>query len=494
MTQFATDLYQSSTTINFFSTVHDHAATLLMVSFVGILAGYLVSGMDDVFIDFVAWFKRLRPRKLSGSDLDKMDHHPEKMLAIIVPAWDEGEIISRMILGNLGRIEYQNVHFFVGCYPNDPETVIAVRALEDTHAQVHAVVNFKDGPTSKGQILNWVIDSILDWERQSGLEFDAFLMHDSEDLIHPKSLKLINVSLDQSDFIQIPVFSLARSPWAIVAGIYIDEFAESHTKDMLVRSYLGGGVPSAGVGTCMSRDFVLGHKLQNEGRLFNDGCLTEDYELGMLAGIQGARQEFLATYFVDPLTGRSEFIATREYFPKAFKRSVRQKCRWTLGIALQSWRSIRWRGTCAQRYFLFRDRKGLITNPLMVIGYLWIGLLFFWIHFAPDVVTNLQGSRLAFVAGLTGVFAVNRMLQRMICVARVYGLGLSLLVPLRIPVGNIINCLAVLNAVAKDSHARFTRKSLVWAKTTHELPENFGLSPPVAVVPKAMPNLAQGGS
>jgi adsorption protein B len=494
MTQFATDFYRSSSTLEFFAAVHEHATSLLALSFVGLLAGYVISGLDDLFIDMVAWIKRIRPKRLSSRDLNDMDKRPQKMLAIIIPAWDEGEIISRMILGNLARIDYQQVHFFVGCYPNDLETVDEVRKLEIRYPKVHAVVNFMDGPSSKGQILNWVIDSVLDWERHHHVQFDAFLMHDSEDLIHPRALKLINSHLDTADFVQIPVFSLERSPWSLVAGVYVDEFAESHTKDMLVRNFLGGPIPSAGVGTCMSRAFVLAQKLRNGGHLFNSQCLTEDYELGVVAGLSGVRQAFVAALYNDPKEGHQELIATREYFPKSFRRSVRQKTRWTLGIALQSWRSIGWSGGLVQRYFLMRDRKGLVTNPLMLLGYIWLILFLSAGHISDFSSVSLDSPGVGIFAGVAGFFALNRVAQRMICVSRVYGPASVIVVPLRLPIGNVINAFAVINAVFKDSVSRITKRKLAWAKTSHELPANFGVS--IEVAPPQLPHtqVAQGRS
>ena len=438
-------------------------------------AVYLVAGIDDLFIDLFAFLKRIRPKFLTSADLERLAISKQKAIAIIVPAWDEGAIIQRMLQGNRSRIEYENYHFFVGCYPNDQETVCAVKELEQKYDNIHAVENFKDGPTCKGQILNWVIDSILDWERKNNFCFDAFLMQDSEDLIHRKSLQLINSALDTTDFVQIPVFSLALRPFEFVAGVYVDEFAEAHTKDVLVRDRLNAGVPSAGVGTAMSRSFVLSRRLENDGALFRDGCLTEDYELGILSGINGARQAFEAACYLDSGTGKTDYIATREYFPKAFRRSVRQKTRWTIGISLQGWRFIGWRGTWIQKYFLYRDRRGLLTNPAMVAGYLW-GIIFVLAQMTSAISLSdvIVSERLQVVGLVTFSFAGNRLCQRIICVSRVYGWRTALMVPLRLPIGNIINAMAVINAVYKDTLSLITRRSVGWSKTQHELPADFG--------------------
>lgn len=469
-------------------------STWMIGSFIALVSCYLFAGIDDVLVDIVAWWKNIKPRELNKVDLYEIAAIPQRNIAIIIPAWEEGGIIGRMLLGNLERIEYTNYHIFVGCYPNDQDTVDAVEAIGAGNGRIHAIVNFKDGPTSKGQILNWVVDSILDWESVHDVRFDAFLMHDSEDLIHPKSLLLLNSELKRADFIQIPVFSLELSPSALVAGIYIDEFAEAHTKDVLVRAHLGGCVPSAGVGTCMSRSFVVEQLRSNNGRLFNDSCLTEDYELGIHSGLGGARQAFVSAFYRDDASGKKEFIATREYFPKGFRRSVRQKTRWTMGIALQCWRNIGWRGSFMQRYFLFRDRKGLFTNPLMFLGYIWTVVFALVTFFLPFASADFDVGRFAKVGGITGLFAINRLAQRMIAVGRVYGWRSVITVPIRLPVGNVINAFAVFNSIYKDIKCKITKKNVAWAKTSHELPVHFGVIPSSTTAEDSMQSAVRGGS
>ena len=455
--------------------IFETMGTILAWGFLILGIFYVILGVDDLFIDLVAWFKRLVPKELRSRQLIEMARLPQRRIAIIIPAWDEGDIIERMLLGNMTRIEYQNFDIFVGCYPNDPPTIAAVRRVSDRFPKVHAVVNFKDGPTSKGQILNWVVDHVLDYERRNQCRFHAFLMQDSEDLIHRKTLQLVNRELKDADYIQIPVFSLELGSRHLVAGVYMDEFAESHTKDMLVRDYLGGCVPSAGVGTAMSRSMILKIRRTHDGQVLRDGCLTEDYELGVLAGTEGFEQRFAAYWYRDSVSGEKDFIATREYFPKAFSRSIRQKTRWTLGIALQGWRQIGWRGDLTQRYFELRDRKGLFTHPLMLIGYAWALAFIGFRLLGGEIEPIVSGGLFVGLAIFTTMLAINRMVQRTVCVWRVYGVKACICIPFRWPIANLINALAVFNAYYKDVKSRLTAKPTAWSKTAHELPSEFGV-------------------
>src|SRR5947209_19547462 len=59
-----------------------------------------------------------------------------------------------------------------------------------------------------------------------------------------------------------------------------------------------------------------------------------------------------------------DIVATREYFPRRIGSAIRQRTRWVTGIGLQCWERVGWTGSVAMRYWLWRDRKGLVTNPL----------------------------------------------------------------------------------------------------------------------------------
>ena len=60
-------------------------------------------------------------------------------------------------------------------------------------------------------------------------------------------------------------------------------------------------------------------------------------------------------------------MATREYFPRTTKTAIRQRTRWVTGIALQCWERRGWTGSLRTRYWFWRDRKGLMANPLSLL-------------------------------------------------------------------------------------------------------------------------------
>src|ERR1041385_893061 len=206
-------------------------STLYVGAFV-VAAFLLVSGLDDVFVDMYYWFHHFFSRKkleqYRNASPEKLHNIPEKPIAIFVPAWHEYDVIDKMLLNACRTIQYKSYDIFVGVYPNDPQTVEKVQEVSKHFPNVHAVVSEKPGPTTKADNLNQVHLGMLRWENKTGIRYDIILMHDSEDVIHPMSLKINNYFIPEYDMVQMPVFPLHTSHVSIVHWTYADEFAENH--------------------------------------------------------------------------------------------------------------------------------------------------------------------------------------------------------------------------------------------------------------------------
>ncbi|MDG0817371.1 glycosyltransferase [Bdellovibrio svalbardensis] len=430
--------------------------------------------LDDLFIDAVAFVRNLKPRVINLSVLGRMKRNSQKQIAIMIANWKEAEILGPMIRGNIRGLDYERYTFFLGVYPNDTATWEEVSRLEKLYPnKVVVVVNSLPGPTSKGQMLNEIARQVLASEEASKKRYDLFLMQDSEDVLHPHSLTLMNFYSQEAHFIQIPVFSFDVPKLSLVGGVYIDEFSESHTKDLLVRQDLGAAIPSAGVGTCMSRDLVVGMMLQQEGRFLKEDTLTEDYHLGIMAKPMGFKSQFVCTQ-IESADGTKEFVATREYFPSKFMASVRQKSRWTLGIAYQGSQNIQWSGSWVDRYFLLRDRKGPACSILVLLATIvFVGFLGIYLssHSVSAAFKNpiLQALVLLNTAGM-----LIRLLQRMRAVYRVNGLAQSVMVLPRWFVANAVNVMASYRAHMTFKESIRTGTRPVWVKTDHQIPAHFG--------------------
>lgn len=421
--------------------------------------------IDDLLVDVMAFFKKARPEPLIGDTHWRLHHTPQKRIAIMIANWHESEILERMIVGNLGRIDYQNYYFFLGVYPNDEATRTVAESLSRRYPWVIAVVNDRPGPTSKGQMLNHCVQGVLAHEQNTKELFDLFMLHDSEDVIHPLSLKLINYFSQGADFLQLPVFSFDLPKRDLVGATYIDEFAEHHTKEMILRSKLKSAVPSAGTGTALSRKLIHALMQSQNGDVLNEDTLTEDYHIGNKTHELGFRSLFLC-YFSNAKGKARNFIATREYFPRSFRMSIRQKTRWNIGICFQGSENLGWRGSLLHRYFLWRDRRGFWNSILLVNCALAMGAVVARepIPFAPLVAFNLGN-------------VAYRVLRRMHSVYLTSTLSSALMVPIRWPIANVINVLACYQAWSQTRAAKRAGRQPPWVKTTHELPRDFGLEP-----------------
>jgi len=437
----------------------------------------LISGLDDLALDVVclwAWIKTRLQRRQTPSELQQPDPaKPEKLLAVFVPLWHEHAVICGMVEHNVAAIHYDNYHFFIGAYPNDDPTLDAVRDLEARFPHVHLAVCPHDGPTSKADCLNWIYQRMLLFEEHHGVRFDVVITHDAEDLIHPRAFGRINHYADDFEMVQIPVLPLPTPFPSLVHSVYCDEFAEWQIKDMPARKHMGSFIPSNGVGTGFSRAAL--EKLANaeHNLIFEPQCLTEDYENGLRLHKLACSQIFVPLEPSD-----AGLVATREYFPQKMRSAIRQRTRWITGIALQSWERHGWRGSWPQVYWFWRDRKGLIGNPISLLSnFLFAYGLLTW------VLSRLAGTPWG-LAGHTlypGLLVSTLLIQaiqssvRIACATRLYGLVFAIGVPVRAVCGNWINSVATFRAISSYLRARILHQPLVWLKTEHAYPSRTAL-------------------
>lgn len=455
-----------------------------------------ISGVDDLFVDilyWVLWFSHRRrgmstKRRYTDSQLDGC---PQRAAAIMVPAWQEAEVIARMAGRAATTLDYDNYHIFVGTYPNDKETQAEVDGVSGDYGFVHKVVNERPGPTSKADCLNNVVRAIREFEHVNNIEFEFVVMHDAEDVIHSKELKCFNFLMRYYDMAQLPVLPLRRKWVYMTSGHYIDEFAETHFKNMFVRSHLSGFVPSAGVGTALKRTTLDMLLRLHDGVPFNTESLTEDYDIGHRVWEHGLGSAFiLARYmsgeekrFSVPENSSSrdlryDFVAIREFFPKKFWLAVRQKSRWILGIVFQGYRNIGWPKGLIIRYVLMRDRKAVFSMLSMSIAYIAVMNvvvmeIIYWKSDDPWWFPTLipLDSIVWLMLLCNAFFLVNRLVHRVGFVFYLYGLRESLLSIPRMVWGNIINICAMYRALFQMIISRKGKKAIKWDKTSHEFPE-----------------------
>jgi adsorption protein B len=471
------------------------AYVLFALKYVAIALALLmfILGLDDLFIDLVYWGRRLIRRwriyeKFERADEERLYAIPEKPLAIMVPAWNEVGVVGEMARLAASTIDYENYQIFVGTYPNDGETQADVDAVCQHYPNVHKVVCARPGPTSKADCLNNIIDAILRFESEAKIQFAGFILHDAEDVISPMELRLYNYLLPNKDLIQIPVYPYAPEWKGFTAGHYVDEFAENHGKDVIVREALTGQVPSAGVGTCFSRKAISALLEDGDGIAFDVQSLTEDYDIGFRLKQKGMKCIFARYSVSNPKLALeqpwvfgmnrefSQVICVREHFPRDLQHAIRQKSRWIVGIVFQGTKNLGWSRKGLLNYFLWRDRRGLIAYMLsFLVNLLFVVLIVMWLVTVvspeswryPSILSD--SSILPVLLWLNGFMLLNRLFQRGWFVTRYYGLGEGLLSAPRMMWSNFVNFFANLRALKQVMEMGDSRR-VAWDKTTHEFP------------------------
>lgn len=441
------------------------------------LAGILIGGVDDFMMDMIFLARKLKREIFVYSRYQRMTSATLPVssrsgpIAVLVPAWQEAEVIGAMLHTCLSRWTSGSFQIFVGCYPNDRPTIEAVAAVARRDARISLVILPHDGGTTKADCLNHGWAAMLRHEVAAGRYFKGVVLHDAEDVVHADEIRLFDVMTDRFDMVQLPVRPLisGRSRW--IAGHYADEFAEAHGKHLVLREAIGAAVPSAGVGCCFAREMLGAIAREKGGAPFDAGSLTEDYEIGLRIAERRGR-----TAFVAMRDEKGELICTQEHFPETLRDAVRQKARWIVGISLAGWDRLGWHGSLRERWMRLHDRRGALSALVLLAAYLatlgygaqlllqFAGVAHFR-EFSPAIETALLCS--AFLM-------LWRLLCRFAWSARAYGWREGVRAVPRVFIANIIAMMAARRAMG--IYIRQLRGGrVVWDKTQHLFPAMGGI-------------------
>ena len=425
-------------------------------------AGFLCLGAGDLVVDTIWLGQALRRRERQPAFAADLRAARSGRLAVFVPAWDEATVIGAMLTHAQSAFGASDYLLYVGCYPNDPTTIAAVRAAAGP--RVRLVIGPAPGPTSKADCLNRLWERMAEDESDEGARVKAVVLHDAEDVVHSAELGLFDALIERFDLVQLPVVPLIdpRSRW--IGASYADEFAEAHGKELVVRAAIGAGLPSAGVGCAISRGALVA-LADAHGAPFDPASLTEDYELGLRLKAIGRRAAFVRL----PAGPGRPPVATRAYFPATLTAAVAQKARWMTGIALAGWDRLGWSGGIAERWMRLRDRLAILAAAVIAAAYLalllWAGLL---LAGSPP----LLPPALLLLAGANSLLLLWRLAMRFGFVAHAYGWREGLRALPRMAVSNLIAILAAARALRRYRRLRRAGPQ-AWDKTAHAFPHRL---------------------
>lgn len=427
----------------------------------------IISGLDDIFVDLLYWFNRWKYNR-SLPNMDDVLAANENSIALVICAWREYKVIGRTLTYALSKMRYNNFTIFVGIYPNDTKTLEVVKRIAQKNNKVVICVNSHDGPTTKADNLNNVYASIKRFEKDNGKNFDIISIHDSEDFIHPLTLKVDNyiIMYQGVDAVQVPVVPIKDDRGKFIHRTYCDAFAEVHSKDLVVRQALKVFIPFAGTGMSFRREIFMNLE-SHYPQVFNEANLTEDYELGLRLFKMGYKTAYI-NLLVDKNNPNSR-VATGEYFPNTFWAAVKQRSRWTAGICFQNWKMHKWAGNFRTKYFLMRDRKTIFSNFMVLLSNLVFALfLLYLLGFGLGIKVFdsavEQNTALWFFLWACFFFMVWRLVHRFIFTYSWYGLKYAFFSLIRLNFDNLINFFATFRALKVFVGMK---NKVVWESTDH---------------------------
>jgi len=250
-----------------------------------------------------------------------------------------------------------------------------------------------------------------------------------------------------------------------ISGHYLDEFAEAHGKELIVREALGAGMPSAGVGCAVARDALERLAAVRGGLPFDAASLTEDYELGLRLGEMGSRGVFVRL----PATPDGPLVAVRAYFPATFAASVRQKTRWTAGIALSGWDRLGWRGGLVEGWMRLRDRRAILAHLVIAAAYgaFLLGAASVLLHYLAGRAATLPPLPAPLLV-VTTAMLLWRLAMRATMVTRLHGWREGVRAVPRALISNVIGMASAWRAVWR--YIGVGRGAHGWDKTRHHFP------------------------
>ena len=393
---------------------------------------FLIGAVDDLLFDGLWIFHRMKRRlfvysRYQRATVESLSHPAsECRMAIFVPAWQEAPVIGAMLRRCLRQWSESEYRIYVGCYPNDSETIAAVAAASSGSEKVRLVICQRNGPTTKADCLNHLWDALCRDEIDEQGNYTAIILHDAEDIVHPEALRLFGHLIGKAALVQLPVIPRRAKGSRWIAGHYGDEFAELHGKQMVLREALGASIPSAGVGCAFAR-------LQDR---------------------------------------HGQWVATQEFFPDKLEDAIKQKSRWMAGISLSGWDRLGWKNSWRENWMRLRDRKASFAAIVLAIAYIAIiltGILLF-AQLIGSYRLQPVSSFLGILLFLNGGFLLWRLVMKFYFVFTLYGLPEAVLSIPRTIVANLINIMAVWRALSQYVD-QLAGHPAHWEKTSHFYPD-----------------------
>ena len=227
--------------------------------------------------------------------------------SIIIAARNEENVIGNLI-DSLQRQNYDNNYYEIN--------VIVNNSTDNTYevCKKHGANTIKcEVPVkSKGEVLRYI------FKKFKKKKFDAYLIFDADNVVHPDFLKYMNISLNNGYKVAQGFRDSKNYQDNWISGSYTLFYYIQNFFFNLARKKLNSSASINGTGFMVQKDFI-------ENIDFNPVTLTEDVELTTVCAIHNEKIDFV-----------KEAITYDEQ-PTSFKVSLIQRLRWSKGN-LQCWK------------------------------------------------------------------------------------------------------------------------------------------------------------
>lgn len=271
---------------------------------------------------------------------DKTMAPPRHTFAVVICAHNE-ELVVGALIDNLYDLNYPR-HMYDIYVVADNCTDRTAEVCESCGAFVKVRVNAED--VGKGYAMDWMFERLLQQEKQ----YDAFVVFDADNLVHPEFLREMNNHLCKGEKV-IQGYMDSKNPtdsW--IAGTFSIAFWLINHMWHRAKYNIGLSTALGGTGMCIATDVV---------RRYGWGCdcLTEDMEFSMKILLEGVR----TCWAHDAIIYDEKVVS--------FWPSWRQRKRWAQGQC-----------DCGERFIPKLFTKGIRTgNIRMLDGIITLSQPFF---------------------------------------------------------------------------------------------------------------------
>ena len=246
-----------------------------------------------------------------------------KKLAVIVAAHNESAVIGQLV-ANLKDLRYPKELYDI--------YVIADNCSDNTAEiarEAGAIVCERTHPTkkSKGYALEWMFERIFEMKDK---EYDAVVVFDADNLVHPDFLMEMNHHLCKGSKI-IQGYLDAKNPYDTWVAGTIAFWVIDHVSH-LAKTNIGLSAVLGGTGMCITTDVI-----REQG--WRATCLVEDMEFTMKSlatGIKTTWAHDAIVYDEKPLTfmqswrqrkrwAQGQFDVAHRFIPKMLKEGIKQR-------------------------------------------------------------------------------------------------------------------------------------------------------------------------